>query len=74
MTVRDDASTTQHRVRIPEEYAQRIAPDVDKSALLEASFRFLLAQESKESILEEFELPMIERYFSDFPDRIQDHL
>ena len=43
------------------------APGASPEALLEASFEFLLARESKESILRRFELPVIERYFPEYP-------
>lgn len=38
--------------------------------LLEASFRFLLEREPKEAILRTFELPVIERYFPEYPQEI----
>ena len=42
--------------------------------LVEASFRFLLEREPKESILSQFELPVIERYFLDYPAKINEKL
>ena len=39
-------------------------------ALIEASFHFLLAREPKESILGRFDLPVIERYFPEYPREI----
>ena len=39
--------------------------------LLEASFKFLLEREPKEAILTKFELPVIERYFPDYPGVIR---
>ena len=36
-------------------------------SLVRASFEFLLAREPKESILRQFELPVIERYFQEYP-------
>ena len=41
---------------------------------LAASFRFLLAREPKESILSRFELPVIERYFPEYPEEIRGRL
>lgn len=38
--------------------------------LLEESFRFLLEREPKEAILPRFELPVIARYFADYPAEI----
>ena len=51
-------------------YAEEAAPE----ELIEASFVFLLERESKESILRKFELPVIERYFPDYPARIAEML
>ena len=42
--------------------------------LVRASFEFLLERERKESILRQFELPMISRYFPDFEDTIKRRL
>lgn len=44
------------------------------SDLIEASFRFLLDREPKESILTKFELGVISRYFSEYRDRLSDYL
>jgi len=42
--------------------------------LIEASFRFLLDREPKESILGRFGLGVISQYFPDYPSRIGDYL
>jgi hypothetical protein len=42
--------------------------------LVRASFEFLLDREPKESILPQFDLPTIERYFPDYPERIRERL
>lgn len=38
--------------------------------LVKKSFEFLLERESKEQILRQFSLPMISRYFPDYPAEI----
>ena len=38
--------------------------------LVEASFAFLLERETKESILREFDLPVIGRYFPEYEPEI----
>ena len=43
----------------------------DVERLVEASFRFLLERESKESILRRFDLSVIRRYFPEFPEEIE---
>jgi hypothetical protein len=64
--------STEHTVHVPEEYVERLrVADVDRVALVEASFAFLLEREPKESIMRTFDLPVIERYFPEYPDEIR---
>lgn len=72
--VREEGQATEHRVTVTEEHRRRYGGDADPETLLEASFRFLLEREPKEAILGRFELPVIERYFPEYPDRIGDRL
>ncbi|HEY5182175.1 MAG TPA: hypothetical protein VIJ07_20795 [Dermatophilaceae bacterium] len=66
VTVRD-GSETRHRVRVSRADLARLAPGAsDPVDLVEASFAFLLERESKESILREFDLIVIGRYFPDY--------
>ena len=70
VTVRD-GSETRHRVRVSRADLARIAPGAaDPVSLVEASFAFLLERESKESILREFDLTVIGRYFPDYEREI----
>lgn len=69
----DDGSTSTHVVTASSEDAARHGA-ADPEGLIEASFRFLLDREPKESILGRFELPVIARYFPEYPDRIGDYL
>lgn len=71
VTVEEDGSATQHEVTVTSEHVERYAPGATPERLLEASFEFLLAHESKESILRSFELPVIARYFPDYPAAIR---
>ena len=48
-----------------------LAPGATPEALVDASFRFLLEREPPGSILRRFELPIIGRYFADYPDEIR---
>jgi hypothetical protein len=60
-----DKTTTSHRVRISRaEYARYGGGDVRD--LVRRSFEFLLARETNTSILPEFSLSDIERYFTDY--------
>jgi hypothetical protein len=70
VTVDDGRGTTAHEVTVWPSDAARYAPAATPEELVEASFRFLLEREPKESILRRFELPIIERYFPDYVSRI----
>ena len=74
VTVEEGESRTTHDVTITADDIERYAAGVSPAQLVEASFRFLLEREPKESILSRFELPVIERYFSDYPAKIRDKL
>jgi hypothetical protein len=64
----DDGSETQHTVSVsPAEQQRYGGGTAGVQALVDASFRFLLERESKESILRRFALADIERYFPEFP-------
>ena len=70
VTVRDD-SETRHRVRVSRADLARLAPGAsDPVGLVEASFAYLLERETKESILREFDLTVIGRYFPDYEREI----
>lgn len=69
VTVDDGSTSTSHVVTVD------ITRDgVDDEDLVEASFRFLLDREPKESILSRFDLSVISRYFPDYGERIGDYL
>jgi hypothetical protein len=70
VTVDDGRGTTVHEVTVWPSDVARYAPGATPEELLEASFRFLLDREPKESILSRFELPVIERYFPEYAARI----
>lgn len=71
VTVQDGRGTTVHRVTVAPEDVERYAPGTAPERLVEASFAFLLEREPKEAILSRFELPVIERYFPEYPRRIR---
>lgn len=64
--VEDGGSSTGHTVTVWPSDLERYAPESTPEELIEASFRFLLEREPKESILRKFELPVIERYFPEY--------
>jgi hypothetical protein len=74
VTVAEGASTTVHEITATPEEIDRLGGGVSAEALLSASFRFLLDREPKESILGSFDLPVIGRYFPEYPDTIGRYL
>ncbi len=73
--VREGENTTSHRVTVPDELLDELAiPDVDQERLVEESFAFLLEREPATSILEEFPLTTITRYFPEYHDELRSRL
>jgi hypothetical protein len=68
--VDESGSRTRHEVTVTAADLARYAPGATPERLLEVSFAFLLEREPKESILSRFELPVIERYFPEYPTTI----
>jgi hypothetical protein len=67
----DDGSSTEHTVSVSRAELERLAGSVvEPHLLVNASLRFLLSREPKESILRQFALSDIERYFPDYPESI----
>ena len=60
-------NTTTHDVTVTPEDVARYAPGSTPERLIEASFEFLLEREPASSILSRFALPVIERYFPEYP-------
>jgi len=71
VTVREGEGSSEHVVTVSDGDLVRFAPGSDKETLVEESFRFLLEREPKESILSRFELPVIGRYFPEYPAEIK---
>ena len=60
----EDRSESTHRVTLtPDDYCRLSGGKIEPRELIRRSFEFLLARERKESILPEFDLPLIGRYF-----------
>jgi hypothetical protein len=71
ITVDDGKTKTVHEVTVTPASIKRYGQGAKVEDLLEASFRFLLARESKESILARFDLSEIETYFPDYEPTIR---
>jgi len=71
VTVKEGDSSSSHTVTIDQDYYNRLTGgDYTQEQLLEASFEFLLDREPKESILGQFGLPTISRYFPEYESKI----
>lgn len=66
----NDLTPTTHRVRVSAAELARYGGG-DVVALVRRSFEFMLAREPNTSILREFDLSTIERYFPEYPAAIR---
>ncbi|HKE87714.1 MAG TPA: hypothetical protein VKB50_28365 [Vicinamibacterales bacterium] len=57
-----------------QDVARYAPPGASPERLIEASFEFLLEREPASSILSTFALPVIERYFPEYPAEIRKRL
>lgn len=74
VSVTEGQTGTDHEVTLTDSDLQRYGGGASPERLLEASFKFLLEREPKESILRTFPLPVIERYFPEYPTEIRQRL
>ena len=73
VTVSSGGSSTAHEVTATPGDMEHFGAATPE-ALIEASFRFLLDREPKESILREFDLAVIPRYFPEYETTIIEYL
>jgi hypothetical protein len=66
VTVREEQGSTHHQVRVTSADLGRWGRGRSADDLVRDSFDFLLQREPKESILRQFDLSVIKRYFPDF--------
>ena len=67
-----DQTTTSHLVTVFPEYWQKLTGGtVSAEKLVAKSFEFLLEREPNTSILGEFDLPKIQRYFPEYESTIR---
>ena len=71
VTISEGATKTTHAVTLSAADHAKYAPNATPEALLRASFEFLLERESKESILRQFALSDIDKYFPDYAAKIR---
>lgn len=65
---------TSHVVTVPEGYLDDLGIGAAPDDVVRESFAFLLDREPATSILREFELPVISRYFADYPEELRRRL
>ena len=66
-----DGSTTSHLVTVQPAYAHKLSQGTMSTAeLVKQSFIFLLAREPNTSILRQFDLSVIARYFPEYEQQI----
>ncbi len=69
--VHQGSVTTSHRVRVPASMVEEMGLDgVDPEQLVRESIAFLLEREPATSILPEFGLDIIPRYFPDYSEEL----
>lgn len=74
VVVGDDPGATRHEVIVDRETLEDLAPTATPETLVGESFAFLLEREPRDSIMREFELPIIGRFFADYPEEIRRRL
>lgn len=74
VVVGDDADATEHIVEVDHPTLDDLAPGAPPEELVRESFVYLLEREPRESIMRRFELPLIARFFGDYPDEISHRL
>lgn len=63
----EDTSESKHQVTLKQDDYRRLSGGkIEPHELIRQSFEFLLERESKESILPQFDLPLIGRYFPEY--------
>ena len=73
--LRDGDEATTHTVTVPPDMVQELGlADVEHDRLVRESMEFLLEREPPSSVLPEFALTDIQRYFSEYYDEIKSRL
>jgi hypothetical protein len=70
--ISENESKTEHKVSMTSEFFNKITleKDVKPKDIIKESFEFLLKREPKESILSEFDVTLISRYFPEYEKEI----
>ena len=74
VAVAEDETTTCHEVTMSTMDYERLAQGRTPEQVIKAAFRFLLDRESKESILNRFDVTVIGTYFPEFEQELPEYL
>jgi hypothetical protein len=74
VTIVEDGSKSVHEVTATKKQVDLLCSDCEPERVVEASIRFLLDREPKESIMNQFDLDIIASFFADYPTAIHDYL
>ena len=74
VTIDEGTTSSMHVVMATEKHVELLCDGCEPEALVEASIRFLLDREPKESIMNQFDLDVIARYFPEYPTEIYSYL
>jgi hypothetical protein len=74
VTIDEGSTSSMHVVTATEKQVSLLCEDCDPEHVVEASIRFLLDREPKESIMNQFDLDVIARFFPDYGSKIDDYL
>ena len=73
--VDDDDGVTAHRIRVPDAFLDDLLlGGVDRERVVRETFGFLLEREPATSIMAEFSLEDVRRFFPEFPGELQRRL
>ena len=71
VTIQENGTSTRHVVSVDDAYHQQLTGGkMSRQELVKKSFEFLLTKEPKESILPQFHLKVISRYFPDYEKKV----
>jgi hypothetical protein len=73
--LKDGGTTTSHRVHVPTALLEDMRlTDADRELVVRETIAFLLEREPPSSILSEFSLDVVPRYFPEFYDELRSRL
>lgn len=74
VVIDEGSSASSHLVTVTDKHVDLLCGGCDPARLVEASMRFLLDREPKESITNQFDLDVIATYFPEYVTAIGDYL